>query len=203
MGGSLLLRVAGAPAARCGSRPRDLERVARRVERWAARLTRFTTTSDLAALNADPARPGLGGPADARGRPRLGGAGGRPRARPARRDAPRRAPRGGAPVPGPPGARAGPGTPPAARRPPPLAPRAASPGRRRGPPGRRSASTSTAWPRAGSPTGPSPCCAATRRRSSMPTATSRSGSAAGSAWDIAVADPRPRRGRGPRAAAAR
>ncbi len=56
MGGSLLLRVAGAPAPDAAP-AHDLELVARRVERWAARLTRFTTTSDLAALNAHPGRP--------------------------------------------------------------------------------------------------------------------------------------------------
>ncbi len=56
MGGSLLLRVAGPPAPDAAP-DHDLELVARRVERWAARLTRFTTTSDLAALNAHPGRP--------------------------------------------------------------------------------------------------------------------------------------------------
>ncbi len=56
MGGTLLLRVAAARAAAPGVAA-DLERLARRVDRWAARLTRYTTTSDLAALNAHPGRP--------------------------------------------------------------------------------------------------------------------------------------------------
>ncbi len=55
MGGSLSMRVAcaveGAERAE-----HDLDRATRRVDRWAARLTRYTSTSDLAALNADPAR---------------------------------------------------------------------------------------------------------------------------------------------------
>ncbi len=59
MGGSLTLRVAhdahpGDAAARAAV-TRDLARVAARVGRWAARLTRHSDTSDLAALNADPA----------------------------------------------------------------------------------------------------------------------------------------------------
>jgi thiamine biosynthesis lipoprotein len=56
MGGRLDLRVA-APWPVAPDAPGDLERVARRVERWAARLTRYTTTSDLAALNREPDRP--------------------------------------------------------------------------------------------------------------------------------------------------
>jgi thiamine biosynthesis lipoprotein len=70
MGGSLTLRVAHRPragdAAARALVARDLARVAARVDRWAARLTRYTGTSDLAALNADPAatdvvvRPTLG-----------------------------------------------------------------------------------------------------------------------------------------------
>ncbi len=56
MGGSLDMRVAGS-APDAGEATRDLDRVARRVDRWAARLTRFTTTSDLAGLNRDPGRP--------------------------------------------------------------------------------------------------------------------------------------------------
>jgi len=55
MGGSLSMRVAcaveGAERAE-----HDLDRATRRVDRWAARLTRYTSTSDLGALNADPAR---------------------------------------------------------------------------------------------------------------------------------------------------
>jgi FAD:protein FMN transferase len=56
MGGTLTLRVAHA-AGQEAAADAAMARVARRVDRWAARLTRFTTTSDLAALNADPARP--------------------------------------------------------------------------------------------------------------------------------------------------
>lgn len=58
MGGSLVLRLAHQP--RAGDAvarqavSRDLERVARRVDRWASHLTRFNDTSDLSALNADP-----------------------------------------------------------------------------------------------------------------------------------------------------
>jgi thiamine biosynthesis lipoprotein len=64
MGGSLLLHVAyqvppGDPGAMASAVTRDLEGVARRVERWAARLTRFSEASDLSALNADPARPAV------------------------------------------------------------------------------------------------------------------------------------------------
>ena len=55
-------RTADAPrrswaGARRTPRTMRLGRVARRVHAWAARLTRFTATSDLAALNADPSRP--------------------------------------------------------------------------------------------------------------------------------------------------
>lgn len=64
MGGSLVLHVAypvapGDPGATATAVARDLDRVARRVERWAARLTRFSEASQLSALNADPARPGV------------------------------------------------------------------------------------------------------------------------------------------------
>jgi FAD:protein FMN transferase len=57
MGGNLVLRVAhrprpGDPVAPIASR--DLRRVARRIDRWAARLTRYSDTSDLCAINADP-----------------------------------------------------------------------------------------------------------------------------------------------------
>jgi len=56
MGGSLHLRVAHRPGDD-GTAAHDLARVVRRVDRWAARLTRFSATSHLAILNADPARP--------------------------------------------------------------------------------------------------------------------------------------------------
>ena len=60
MGGSLHLRVAyasrGRDAAAARAATADLRRVAARVDRWAARLTRFDDASDLAALNADPTR---------------------------------------------------------------------------------------------------------------------------------------------------
>ena len=56
MGGSLRLRVAHR-AGDEGAAGHDLARVAWRVDRWAARLTRFSATSDLATLNADPAHP--------------------------------------------------------------------------------------------------------------------------------------------------
>jgi thiamine biosynthesis lipoprotein len=56
MGGHLQLRVAHLPGDDAAA-AHDLARVARRVDRWAARLTRFSATSDLAKLNADPARP--------------------------------------------------------------------------------------------------------------------------------------------------
>lgn len=65
MGGSLVLHVAyrsgdvddgDAPAQAV---ERDLRRVAARVDRWAARLTRHSDASDLAALNADPWRPAV------------------------------------------------------------------------------------------------------------------------------------------------
>lgn len=50
MGGSLRLRVACAAHARDRAR-RDLDLAARRVQRWAARLTRFDPGSELSALN--------------------------------------------------------------------------------------------------------------------------------------------------------
>jgi len=59
MGGSLVLRIAHHPragdAAARYAVSHDLQRVVRRVDRWASRLTRFTDTSDLARLNLDPA----------------------------------------------------------------------------------------------------------------------------------------------------
>jgi thiamine biosynthesis lipoprotein len=55
MGGRLMLRVAH-PAGDGDRALHDLQVVAARVDRWAARLTRFTATSELAALNADPGR---------------------------------------------------------------------------------------------------------------------------------------------------
>jgi len=55
MGGGLRLVVTS--TARDGDRAdRDLRRVAERIDAWAGRLTRFTDTSDLSALNADPER---------------------------------------------------------------------------------------------------------------------------------------------------
>ncbi len=56
MGGRLLLRVAHDPG-REAEADAALARTAQRVNLWASRLTRFTATSDLAALNADPSRP--------------------------------------------------------------------------------------------------------------------------------------------------
>lgn len=53
MGGRLRLRVACAPDERVWAE-RDLRLVARRVERWVARLTRFETTSELCVLNREP-----------------------------------------------------------------------------------------------------------------------------------------------------
>jgi len=55
MGGVLTLRVAHGPGEEAAA-DAALGRVARRAPAWAARLTRFTDASDLAALNADPAR---------------------------------------------------------------------------------------------------------------------------------------------------
>ena len=53
MGGTLRLLVASTPSA--GDRvERDLRRVAGRIDAWARRLTRFSDTSDLSTLNADP-----------------------------------------------------------------------------------------------------------------------------------------------------
>jgi FAD:protein FMN transferase len=56
MGGRLTIRVAcsRADASRAAQ---DLVRVASRIASWAGRLTRFTSTSDLARLNADSSRP--------------------------------------------------------------------------------------------------------------------------------------------------
>lgn len=53
MGGRLGLRVACVPDERPRA-ARDLASVARRVGRWAARLTRFNQASELCALNHDP-----------------------------------------------------------------------------------------------------------------------------------------------------
>ncbi|MFN8619406.1 MAG: FAD:protein FMN transferase [Chloroflexota bacterium] len=55
MGGTLRLLVGHAPGQEAAA-DAALTGCAARVERWAARLTRYTTTSDLAALNADPSR---------------------------------------------------------------------------------------------------------------------------------------------------
>ena len=58
MGGGLRLVVTS--AAEDGDRAeRDLRRVAERIDAWARRLTRFTDTSDLSMLNADPERSPL------------------------------------------------------------------------------------------------------------------------------------------------
>lgn len=54
MGGGLALRVA-APPADAGRADAALVVTAARIGAWAARLTRYTETSDLARLNADPA----------------------------------------------------------------------------------------------------------------------------------------------------
>ena len=56
MGGRLTLRVAHGPGNEALAAA-ALAAVAARVQCWAARLTRYTDTSDLAALNLDPARP--------------------------------------------------------------------------------------------------------------------------------------------------
>ena len=56
MGGRLLLRVAHATGQETAA-DLALARAAQRVHLWASRLTRYTDTSDLAALNADPSRP--------------------------------------------------------------------------------------------------------------------------------------------------
>lgn len=56
MGGRLRLQVACA-ADEVDEARRDLRLVARRVERWVARLTRFEPGSELSALNADPEAP--------------------------------------------------------------------------------------------------------------------------------------------------
>ena len=58
MGGRLQLAVTS--AVEDGDRAdRDLRRVAERVDAWACRLTRFTDTSDLSILNAEPERSPL------------------------------------------------------------------------------------------------------------------------------------------------
>ena len=58
MGGELRLVVTS--AVEDGDRAeRDLRRVAGRIDAWAGRLTRFTETSDLGILNADPERSPL------------------------------------------------------------------------------------------------------------------------------------------------
>jgi thiamine biosynthesis lipoprotein len=53
MGGQVAVHIACADASAARAE-RAATRVGARIEAWAARLTRFTTTSDLAALNADP-----------------------------------------------------------------------------------------------------------------------------------------------------
>ena len=53
MGGQVAVHIACADASAVQAE-RDAARTGARIEAWAARLTRFTTTSDLAALNADP-----------------------------------------------------------------------------------------------------------------------------------------------------
>jgi thiamine biosynthesis lipoprotein len=55
MGGGLRLLVASA-VGEGEAADRDLRQVAGRIDAWAQRLTRFSAASDLAALNADPAR---------------------------------------------------------------------------------------------------------------------------------------------------
>jgi thiamine biosynthesis lipoprotein len=55
MGGSATLRVACAASA-AEPAERRLAGVARRIDAWAARLTRFDPSSDLACLNRDPGR---------------------------------------------------------------------------------------------------------------------------------------------------
>ena len=52
MGGQVAVHVA-CPDDAAATAQRDVARVGARIEAWAARLTRFTTTSDLARLNAD------------------------------------------------------------------------------------------------------------------------------------------------------
>jgi len=52
MGGRLVVHLD--PAGRADDALRDSRRVIARIDRWAARLTRHTDTSDLARLNADP-----------------------------------------------------------------------------------------------------------------------------------------------------
>ncbi len=64
MGGELGIRVL-APPGRTEAARRDIDRVARRIDAWAARLTRFSPDSDLSRLNATSAptvavRPTLG-----------------------------------------------------------------------------------------------------------------------------------------------
>lgn len=56
MGGSLRIVVACHPEERARAR-RDAGQLARRVQRWAARLTRFEPGSELCALNDDPTAP--------------------------------------------------------------------------------------------------------------------------------------------------
>jgi thiamine biosynthesis lipoprotein len=53
MGGQLRLSVACAPDERWRAR-RDLESLARRIQRWAGRLSRFESDSELCALNIQP-----------------------------------------------------------------------------------------------------------------------------------------------------
>jgi thiamine biosynthesis lipoprotein len=56
MGGWVALRVATPPGTEMAAE-RDLARVARRIERWAERITRFTERSELAALNRERTLP--------------------------------------------------------------------------------------------------------------------------------------------------
>jgi thiamine biosynthesis lipoprotein len=56
MGGRLRIRVACEPDELPRAR-QDVARLARRIERWASRLSRFDTASELSALNAEPEAP--------------------------------------------------------------------------------------------------------------------------------------------------
>lgn len=55
MGGGLRIVVASSPASGDAA-DRDVRRVAGRIDTWVRRLTRFSPTSDLSRLNADPVR---------------------------------------------------------------------------------------------------------------------------------------------------
>jgi thiamine biosynthesis lipoprotein len=65
MGGRLVVHVD--PVGRDEEALRDSRRVIARIDRWAARLTRHTETSDLGRLNADPTRAVAVGPTLAAG----------------------------------------------------------------------------------------------------------------------------------------